>query len=65
MPYKWVDYPGMFHGYASVVSFLDGHAEVIVWDLHETKHILGPNTITLNDKDLLKIQLLRGGPEVD
>jgi prepilin-type N-terminal cleavage/methylation domain-containing protein len=64
-PAMWVDYPGMHHGYASAVSFLDGHAEVLVWDLHETKYILGPNTAVTNNKDLLKIQLLRGGPEVD
>ncbi len=64
-PMLWVDYPGMHHGYASAISFLDGHAEVLVWDLHETKYILGPNSPVTNDKDLKKIQMLRGGPPVD
>jgi prepilin-type N-terminal cleavage/methylation domain-containing protein len=62
---KWVDYPGMYHQYAAGVSFLDGHSDVVVFDLYETRYILGPNTVPTNPKDLLKIQKIRGGPPLD
>jgi len=61
----WVDYPGMFHGYASAVSFLDGHADVIVWDLISTRYF-ATNSITVTDpKDIRKLQKIRGGPPQD
>jgi len=61
----WVDFPGMFHGYASVVSFVDGHADVLVWELNQTKHLWN-NNIAANDlRDILKIQNIRGGKSVD
>ena len=62
---RWVDYPGMFHGYASVVAFVDGHADVLVWDLQQTRH-LWANDIAASDlRDILKLQNIRGGPSVD
>jgi prepilin-type N-terminal cleavage/methylation domain-containing protein len=61
----WVDYPGMYHNYASVVSFADGHSDVLVWELRETRYFNRPNTPASSDKDIKKLQLIRGGPPVD
>jgi prepilin-type N-terminal cleavage/methylation domain-containing protein len=61
----WVDYPGMFHGYASVCSFLDGHSEVLLWELNQTKHLWTNNVTATDLRDILKLQNVRGGPAVD
>src|SRR5437899_1658971 len=61
----WVDYPGMFHGYASAVSFLDGHADVLVWDLQQTRHLWNNDTSVADPRDIRKLQKIRGGPAVD
>ena len=61
----WVDYPGMFHGYASVVSFMDGHSDVLVWELNQTKHLWNNNVTATDLRDILKLQNTRGGPAVD
>ena len=61
----WVDYPGMFHGYASAVTFLDGHSDVLVWELQQTKHLWTNNVTATDLRDILKLQNVRGGPAVD
>ena len=61
----WVDYPGMFHNYASTASFLDGHAEVITWDLQQTRHLWTNNVTATDPKDIRKLQEFRGGKSVD
>ena len=61
----WVDYPGMFHGYACTTSYLDGHAEVIVWDLKETRYFWNNNITATDPRDIRKLQAVRGGPPVD
>ncbi|HEV8377499.1 MAG TPA: prepilin-type N-terminal cleavage/methylation domain-containing protein [Tepidisphaeraceae bacterium] len=61
----WVDYPGMFHGYASTVSFLDGHADVLVWELKETRYLWNNNISVTDTRDIKKLQQVRGGPAVD
>jgi len=61
----WVDYPGMFHGYASAISFLDGHADVLVWDLQQTRHLWTNNVTATDPRDIRKLQEFRGGPSVD
>jgi len=61
----WVDYPGMFHGYASAVTFLDGHSDVLVWELNQTKHLWTNNVTATDLRDILKLQNVRGGPAVD
>jgi prepilin-type N-terminal cleavage/methylation domain-containing protein len=63
---KWVDYPGMYHLNASVVSFLDGHAELLVWDVPSTKTITGNSFDASSDpRDIRKLQKLRGGAAAD
>jgi prepilin-type N-terminal cleavage/methylation domain-containing protein len=61
----WVDYPGMFHGYASVVSFVDGHADVLSWDLQQTRHLWTNNVTATDPRDIRKLQDIRGGKSVD
>ncbi|HEV8377453.1 MAG TPA: prepilin-type N-terminal cleavage/methylation domain-containing protein [Tepidisphaeraceae bacterium] len=61
----WVDYPGMFHGYASTVSFLDGHADSLVWELKETRYLWNNNITATDPRDIRKLQKVRGGPAVD
>jgi prepilin-type N-terminal cleavage/methylation domain-containing protein len=61
----WVDYPGMFHNYASTASFLDGHAEVITWDLQQTRHLWTNNVTATDPRDIRKLQEFRGGKSVD
>jgi prepilin-type N-terminal cleavage/methylation domain-containing protein/prepilin-type processing-associated H-X9-DG protein len=62
----WVDYPGMFHQDASVIAFLDGHAEVIQWIVKTTRYITGNNTDASADtRDIRKLQGFRGGAAVD
>jgi prepilin-type N-terminal cleavage/methylation domain-containing protein len=61
----WVDFPGMFHGYASVVSFLDGHSDVLTWDLAQTRHLWTNNVAANDQRDIRKLQAIRGGPPVD
>jgi prepilin-type N-terminal cleavage/methylation domain-containing protein len=61
----WVDYPGMFHGYASVVSFMDGHADVLTWELQQTRHLWNNNIAANDPRDIRKLQAIRGGPSVD
>jgi hypothetical protein len=55
----------MFHGYASVVSFVDGHADVLVWDLQQTRHLWANDLPATDTRDILKLQNIRGGPSVD
>jgi len=63
---RWVDYVGNFHGMASGVSFWDGHADIIKWDLRTTIFFSANDTDVSGDpRDLRKIQKLRGGVEVD
>jgi prepilin-type N-terminal cleavage/methylation domain-containing protein len=61
----WVDYPGAFHQDASVVSFLDGHADIIKWDIPGTMRIRGNDTTANPPKDIRKLQQIRGGPEIE
>ena len=61
----WVDYVGNFHGMASGVSFLDGHADILTWDLKSTI-FYSTNNNTVNDpRDIRKLQKIRGGPPVE
>jgi prepilin-type N-terminal cleavage/methylation domain-containing protein len=61
----WVDYPGMFHAYASTISFLDGHADVLVWENKETRYLWNNNITVTDPRDIRKLQKARGGPAVD
>jgi hypothetical protein len=63
---RWVDYVGNFHGMGSGISFWDGHADIIRWDLKTTIFYSTNDTDVSSDpRDLRKIQQLRGGVEVD
>jgi hypothetical protein len=61
----WVDYVGNFHGMASGVSFLDGHADIMKWDLKSTIMYSTNNQSVTDTRDIRKLQQLRGGPPVD
>jgi len=61
----WVDYVGNFHGSASGVSFLDGHADIIKWDLKSTIFYSTNNNTVTDPRDIRKLQKIRGGPPVD
>lgn len=56
----WVDRPGLFHVNSSGISFLDGHADILVWDASQTRHLFTGNNVTANAKDILKLQMVRG-----
>jgi prepilin-type processing-associated H-X9-DG protein len=60
-----VDYVGFFHGSASGVSFLDGHADIITWDLKSTLYFNSNGQPAGDVRDIRKLQKLRGGPPVD
>jgi prepilin-type N-terminal cleavage/methylation domain-containing protein len=62
----WIDYPGMYHQDASVVSFLDGHAEVILWTVKTTRYMTSNGVdVSSDNRDLRKLQDFRGGFPVD
>jgi prepilin-type N-terminal cleavage/methylation domain-containing protein len=61
----WVDYVGNFHGMASGVSFLDGHADILAWELKSTIFYSTNNNTVTDPRDIRKLQKIRGGPPVD
>lgn len=60
---QWIDPPGAWHDNGACVSFLDGHAVYIKWDLVLTKYLTGNGINTPDNRDLRKVQLIRGGKD--
>jgi prepilin-type N-terminal cleavage/methylation domain-containing protein len=58
----WVDKPGLFHQSASGISFLDGHADILVWVQPQTRRLFAGNDIPANPPytDIRKLQEVRG-----
>ena len=64
-PFHWFNQPGQRHGRGANLSFLDGHADILTWDLKSTI-FYSTNNNTVNDpRDIRKLQKIRGGPPVD
>jgi type II secretory pathway pseudopilin PulG len=58
----WVDWPGIFHGTGTCLSFVDGHVEYWEWNDPRTLTLSKHLTPSPNNPDLIRFQTVQGVP---